>query len=109
MVQLFGATLTLSAFLLFLVQPMFARMILPLLGGTPAVWNTCVVFFQSALLAGYAYAHASIVRLGVRRQVVVHLLVLLLPLALLPLAVPTAQTPPTDANPTWWVIWALIT
>ncbi len=49
---LFAATLFVSAFLLFLIQPMIAQMILPLLGGTPAVWNTCMVFFQAALLAG---------------------------------------------------------
>src|SRR5262249_27529603 len=55
---LFAITLFVSATLLFLVQPMIAKMILPLLGGTPAVWNTCMVFFQAALLAGYAYAHA---------------------------------------------------
>ena len=50
----FALTLFVSAALLFLVQPMFARMVLPLLGGTPAVWNTCMVFFQMSLLAGYS-------------------------------------------------------
>src|SRR5262249_23024241 len=54
--------------------------LLPLLGGTPAVWNTCMVFFQALLLAGYAYAHATTAWLGVRRQAVLHLGVLLLPL-----------------------------
>jgi hypothetical protein len=53
----FAATMLLGAFLIFSIQPMFARMALPLLGGAPAVWNTAMVFFQSALLAGYAYAH----------------------------------------------------
>src|SRR6478752_1805564 len=47
-----------NAFLLFSVEPMFSKMVLPLLGGTPSVWNTCLVFFQAALLAGYGYAHA---------------------------------------------------
>ena len=56
---LFVFTLFLSAFLLFCVQPMIAKMVLPLLGGSPAVWSTCMVFFQAALLAGYAYAHAT--------------------------------------------------
>ena len=54
-VLIFSAALFVSAFLLFLVQPMFAKMVLPLLGGTPAVWATCVVFFQAVLLAGYLY------------------------------------------------------
>ena len=48
-----------SATLLFLVQPMFAKMVLPSLGGTPAVWNTCMVFYQAMLLAGYLYAHLT--------------------------------------------------
>src|SRR5947209_17731517 len=82
---LFAITLFTSATLLFLVEPMIAKMILPLLGGTPAVWNTCMVFFQALLLAGYLYAHLATQRLGVRRQAAVHLGVLLLPLATLPL------------------------
>ena len=65
---LFAVTLFVGATLLFLVQPMIAKMILPKLGGTPAVWNTCMVFFQAALLAGYSYAHATTAWLGVRRQ-----------------------------------------
>jgi SAM-dependent methyltransferase len=76
---LFALTLFVSAALLFLVQPMVGKLLLPLLGGTPAVWNTCLVFFQSLLLAGYLYAHASTERLGVRRQARWHLLVLLVP------------------------------
>ena len=52
----FAATLFVSALLLFWVQPMIAKMLLPLLGGTPTVWNTCMVFFQATLLAGYAYS-----------------------------------------------------
>src|SRR5262245_64247898 len=65
---LFAVTLFLSATLLFLVQPLIGKMILPLLGGTPAVWNSCMVFFQAALLAGYAYAHAAPKWLGPRRH-----------------------------------------
>src|SRR4051794_21802097 len=56
LVTLFAATLFTSAFLMFVVEPMVARMVLPMLGGAPAVWNTCLVFFQIMLLAGYAYA-----------------------------------------------------
>src|SRR4030065_486533 len=62
----FALTLFTSAPLLFVVQPLFAKMVLPLLGGTPAVWNTCMVFYQAALLAGYAYAHLATRWLGGR-------------------------------------------
>jgi hypothetical protein len=96
---LFTLTLFVSAFLLFLVQPMLARMVLPLLGGTPAVWNTCMVFFQALLLAGYAYSHATPAWLGRRRQAILHVVVLLLPLAVLPIAVSTDWTPPGTGNP----------
>jgi SAM-dependent methyltransferase len=84
---LYSATIFLGAGLLFVVQPMVGKMVLPLLGGTPAVWSTCMVFFQGALLLGYAYAHASARWLGVRRQAVLHVFVLALPLAVLPLGV----------------------
>ena len=57
LVIVFGATLCLSAFLMFLIEPMVAKMVLPIFGGSPMVWNTCVAFFQITLLAGYAYAH----------------------------------------------------
>jgi hypothetical protein len=96
---LFTLTLFVSAFLLFLVQPMLARMVLPLLGGTPAVWNTCMVFFQALLLAGYAYAHAAPAWLGTRRQAVLHIGLLFLPLLVLPIAVPPGWTPPETGNP----------
>ena len=77
-----------GATLLFVVQPMVGKMILPLLGGTPAVWSTCMVFFQAALLAGYAYAHASTAWLGASpRQALLHLGMLVIPLSVLPLAV----------------------
>ena len=57
MIVLFSLAMFLSATLLFMVEPMFGKMALPLLGGTPSVWNTCMVFYQGALLAGYLYAH----------------------------------------------------
>jgi spermidine synthase len=104
MLVLYTATIFLSAALLFVVQPMFARMVLPLLGGSPAVWNTAMVFYQAALLGGYAYAHATTARLGVRRQAVLHLAVLLLPLAFLPIAIRSGWTPPTDHNPIPWML-----
>jgi hypothetical protein len=86
-VFLYAATLFVGSSLLFVVQPMVGKMILPLLGGTPAVWNTCLVFFQAVLLGGYAYAHASTAWLGARRQTILHLAVLLLPLVVLPLGI----------------------
>jgi len=87
MLLVFALTLFSSATLLFLVQPMVGKAILPLLGGSPEVWNTCMVFFQALLLAGYAYAHATIRWLGVRKQALLHLGVLLLPLLFLPITV----------------------
>lgn len=70
---LYALTLFVGAALLFLVQPMVGKLLLPLLGGSPGVWNTCMVFFQAVLLGGYLYAHRSTGKLGVRRQAIVHL------------------------------------
>ena len=98
----------LSAALLFLVEPMFAKMALPLLGGSAAVWTTCLVFFQVTLLAGYAYAHASAKLLGKRTQVAVHAAVLLAALALLPIHVPGGWTPPLQPNPVGWLLRLLL-
>ena len=67
MLVVFALTLFVSASLLFIVEPMVGKMMLPLLGGTPAVWNTCMLFFQAVLLAGYGFAHASTRWLGPRR------------------------------------------
>ena len=104
MVALYTVTIFLSAALLFFVQPMFARLVLPLLGGSPAVWNTAMVFYQATLLAGYAYAHASAAWLGARRAAALHLVVLLLPLAVLPIAIPAGWSPPTETNPALWLL-----
>ena len=82
---LYSLTLFVGATLLFVVQPMAGKMILPLLGGTQAVWSTCMVFFQAALLAGYAYAYASSAWLSPARQALVHGALLALPFAVLPL------------------------
>jgi hypothetical protein len=73
---LFAATIFVSATLLFMVQPMLGKRILPLMGGTPAAWNTCMVFFQSLLLLGYLYTHAVTNKLEPRKQTRVHLTVL---------------------------------
>lgn len=99
MVALFSSTLLLSAALVFLVQPMFAKFVLPLYGSTPAVWNTSLVFFQTALLLAYLYAHVSTRRLGVRRQAAVHIALVLVPLLLLPIAVPDGFEPPAEGDP----------
>ncbi|MDP8991687.1 MAG: hypothetical protein M3N31_01305, partial [Actinomycetota bacterium] len=103
---LFAVTLSLGSALLFAVEPMFAKMVLPTLGGTPAVWVTCMLFFQAALLAGYGYAHWSVERLGARRQACVHVVVLLLPLLVLPVAVPRGWGSPVH-SPVWWLLAAL--
>src|SRR5262245_26449131 len=84
-VILFSVTLFLSAFLLFVVQPMIARMVLPQLGGAASVWTTCLVFFQALLLCGYGYAHGATTLLGVRRQMWFHMALVLLPLLVLPI------------------------
>ncbi len=92
---LFVATVLTGSFLLFLVQPLVARLALPQLGGAPAVWNSAMLVYQALLLAGYAYAHA-IARLALKRQAIIHLIVLViagltLPIALADLAPPASQ------------------
>src|SRR5688572_13091019 len=84
-VVLFGATMFLSALLLFWSQLVIAKMLLPRLGGTPAVWNTCMLFFQVLLLGGYSYVLFATTWLGVRTQAIVHSAVILLSLLYLPL------------------------
>ena len=69
---LFGATIFLSAFLIFLVQPMVGKRIVPWFGGTPGVWTLCLAFYQSALFLGYAYAHLLVARISPRLQLALH-------------------------------------
>ena len=104
---LFSLTLFLSAALLFTVQPMFAKMVLPLLGGAPAAWNACLVFYQAALLAGYLYAHLSLEWLGPRRQAVLHLALLGLAWIVLPIRVAQGWLPPATTFPAPW-LWMLL-
>jgi hypothetical protein len=87
MTLLFAAAMFVNALLLFLVQPMFAKLLLPRFGGSPAVWTTCMLFFQSALLAGYAYSHSVVKLRKSWQQAAVHLAVMALPLLTLPVAV----------------------
>ena len=107
LVATFTATLFLSAFLMFLVEPMIARMVLPLLGGAASVWNTCLVFFQAVLLFGYAYAHGATSLLGARRHAAVHMIVMLAPLVCLPIALWSVTPPPTQ-NPAGWLLLTLL-
>ncbi|MGZ8254783.1 MAG: spermidine synthase, partial [Burkholderiaceae bacterium] len=94
----YALTIFLSAFLLFLVQPIIAKQILPWFGGSSGVWTTALVFFQSTLLAGYAYADWT-TRLGVRRQTMVHMALLAASLLTLPILASVAWKPQGDEEP----------
>jgi SAM-dependent methyltransferase/MFS family permease len=94
----YAGTIFLSSFLLFLVQPIIAKQILPWFGGSAAVWTTCLVFFQSVLLAGYAYADWT-TRLGARRQAMLHVALLVVSLASLPILATTGWKPQGDEQP----------
>src|SRR6201995_404754 len=87
LLPVFGAAIFLSAALLFAVQPLFTKMVLPRLGGAPSVWSVAMVFFQGVLLAGYAYAHALTRFLPDRTAVIVHVVVLVIATFALPLAI----------------------
>ncbi len=92
-----AGTILLSAFLLFQVQPIISKKILPWFGGSPAVWTTCVLFFQLALLGGYAYSHWLIKHVGIRRQGIIHASLLVLALVTLPI-VPWDWWKPADGT-----------
>src|SRR5437763_3145219 len=100
----FAAAIFLSASLLFLVQPMFTKMVLPRFGGSPSVWSVAIVFFQAALLAGYAYAHLLTRFVGGRRAVLIHVAVMLLACVALPLAIPSSWGKPPPAGETAWLL-----
>jgi len=105
---LYCIALFLGAFLLFVIEPMFTKMILPLLGGTPAVWNTALMFFQGALLAGYLYAHLLSRLKTLWRQVLIHAVVLIGGLAFLPVHLAWPQGPSGGIHPVAWLV-ALLT
>src|ERR1041385_8734523 len=84
-VLLYALTIVVSAFLLFQVQPVIAKIILPWFGGSAAVWTTCLLFFQLVLLLGYSYAHAVVRYLKPKTQMLVHGALLLLSAASLPI------------------------
>src|SRR5262245_20078633 len=92
-----AATILVSAFLLFQVQPIISKKILPWFGGSPAVWTTCVLFFQLALLGGYGYSH-WINKVPLRRQGIIHAALLLLALATLPFFPPWNWWKPADGT-----------
>ncbi|CAG1021395.1 hypothetical protein DOJK_00952 [Patescibacteria group bacterium] len=104
---LFAGTLFVSATLMFVLQPLFGKLLLPLLGGSPAVWNTCMVFYQTILFLGYFYAHAIATHIKPHHQVITHLVIIALSLIALPVALPENTAPPTDSDPTFWLCWTL--
>src|SRR6185436_15236312 len=101
---LFTLATFLGAALLFLVQPIVARMALPLLGGSPAVWNTCVVFFQTVLLAGYAYSHLLASRWTPRVQSVIHAAVVAVGLLFLPMQLSAVFGAAPHGAPVLWLL-----
>ena len=106
--MLYALTIFASAFLLFLLQPIVAKQILPWFGGSAAVWTTCLVFFQSTLLLGYAYADFSVRRLTPRAQAKLHMVLLVLSLAVLPI-IPGEFWKPTGRESPIWMILGLLT
>ncbi|MCC7484608.1 MAG: fused MFS/spermidine synthase [Burkholderiales bacterium] len=103
----YASTIFLSAFLLFLVQPIMAKQILPWFGGSAAVWTTCLVFFQFLLLFGYAYSDWTTRRLEPRRQVTIHVVLLAGSLASLPIIAGSGWKPAGDEDPTWRILGLL--
>ena len=101
-------TVFVSAFLLFALQPLVARAVLPLLGGSAQVWNTCVLFFQVTLLFGYGYAHLSVKHLSHTKQALAHGIITLLALLTLPFCFNELSIPPPDTFPLWWLLENLL-
>lgn len=108
MLSSFRLAIFLGAGLLFLIQPMFAKMVLPMLGGSPAVWNTCMLFFQGMLLAGYGYAHLSHRFLGTKAQVILHLIILSVVIFLPAIAISKDWNPPENDTPIFWLLGLLL-
>lgn len=105
LLRVYAAAIFLSAALLFAVQPMFTKMVLPKLGGTPSVWSVAMVFFQAMLLAGYAYAHALTKYVPGKRSIIVHVAVMAAAIVFLPLSIATwFPNPPADATAAIWLL-----
>lgn len=104
---LFAIAIFTSASLVFVVQPMVTKLVLPMLGGSPSVWNTAMVFFQAALLAGYGYAH-GVQRIGsIKTQVAIHLVLLTGAAFFLPLHINGWLGEPNPSAPIWWLLGTL--
>jgi SAM-dependent methyltransferase len=108
MIFLFGPTLFLSAFLLFWFEPMVGKMMLPFLGGAASVWITCLLFFQLMLLTGYGYAHVLERYFSIRRQILVHAVMMLAVFAFLPIHFTPRPNATASAHPSAWLLWELI-
>ncbi|PPD33816.1 MAG: spermidine synthase [Methylomonas sp.] len=106
-ILLFALTLFSSASLMFVLQPMFGKALLPLLGGSASVWNTCMVFYQSILFLGYLYAHLLSTRLSYRKNLLIHSSLLLISIYFLPISIPEDSRPPTSENPSFWLLTTL--
>ena len=104
---IYALTIFTSAFLLFLVQPLMAKQILPWFGGSAAVWTTCMVFFQFALLAGYAYSDWTTRRLAPRQQVVLHVALLIASVLVLPIIPDASWKPAGGEDPAWRILGLL--
>src|SRR3954471_21576760 len=100
----FIAAVVLSASLLFMVQPMFTKLVLPRFGGAPSVWSVAIVFFQTALLAGYAYAHWLTRYAPGRASLLVHLAVMIAATVALPPGIAAGWGRPPAAGETLWLI-----
>ncbi|MBN2021276.1 MAG: fused MFS/spermidine synthase [Pirellulales bacterium] len=104
----YALAILLGSFLLFQVQPLVGKYILPWFGGTPAVWTTCMLSFQVLLLVGYAYAHGIATWLRPRRQGMLHLVLLAGSVLLLPITPSDAWKPMGDESPTWRILCLLV-
>ena len=106
-VGIFGLAILLSAFLLFLVQPLIAKFILPWFGGAPGVWTTCMMFFQAVLLAGYCYAHLITRYCSLRLQLRIHFWLIVCAIIFLPITPSDSLKPEATGHPFFQIVWLL--
>ena len=105
---LYAATIFTSGFLLFVVQPLIARQILPWFGGSAGVWTTCLMFFQLVLVAGYAYANWTTRHLSAKRQAGLHIALIVASLVSLPIVASAGWKPIGESDPTWRILGLLL-